>query len=80
MLQESATWDIRTIHYTLPTKFKLYLIFLLVVCVATSIKLVRLWIAAPPFCLSRQAHNPAYVQQLEYAKTSLKQWMCSAPR
>jgi hypothetical protein len=77
MLQESATtsWDMRTMYYAPSTRYKLYMLFLLVVCVATGIKLVRLWIAAPPFRLSRQAHNPAYLQQLEYARNSLKQWM-----
>jgi len=77
MLQESATtsWDIRTMCYTPSTKEKLYLLFLLAVCVVTTIKLVKLWIAAPPFRLNRQSDNPAYWQQLENAKTSLKQWM-----
>jgi hypothetical protein len=77
MLQESAatSWDIRTLCYGPSTKVKLYLLFLLIASVATTAKLVRLWIAAPPFRLSRQAHNPAYLQQLEYARNSLKQWM-----
>jgi hypothetical protein len=77
MLQESAatSWDIRTICYAPSTKLKLYVLFLLVVCIVTSIKLARLWIAAPPFRLSRQAHNPAYLQKLESAKDSLRQWM-----
>jgi hypothetical protein len=61
MLQESAarSWDIRTIWYSPSTKVKLYVLFLLAVCIVTSIKLARLWIAAPPFRLSLQAHNPA---------------------
>jgi hypothetical protein len=57
------------------TKEKLYLLFLLVVCVATTIKLVKLWIEAPPFRLNRQSGNPAYWQRLENAKNNLKQWM-----
>jgi hypothetical protein len=61
--------------YAPSTKVKLYLLFLLAVCVVTTIKLVKLWIAAPPFRLNRQTQNPAYRQQLENAKNSLKQWM-----
>lgn len=77
MLQETATtsWDIRTMCYTPSTKEKLYVFFLLAVCVVTTIKLVKLWIAAPPFRLKRQSENPVYWRQLENAKNSLKQWM-----
>jgi hypothetical protein len=77
MLQESATtsWDVRTMCYEPSMMVKLYVLFLLAVCVVTSIKLVKLWITAPPFRLNRQAHNPAYWQKLESAKNSLKQWM-----
>jgi hypothetical protein len=77
MLQESGTtsWDIRTICYAPSTKLKLYLLFLLAVCVVTTVKLVKLWIVVPPFRFNRQPHNPVYWQQLENAKNSLKQWI-----
>jgi len=61
--------------YAPSTKVKLYVLFLLVVGVVTTTKLVKLWIAAPPFRLNRQSPNPAYWRHLENAKTSLKQWM-----
>ncbi len=53
------------------------MLFLLVVCVVTGIKLIRAWRVAPPFRLSRQAGNPAYLQLLQAWSTSLKQWIGS---
>ena len=57
------------------SSFKTYMLFLLVVCVVTSIKLIRGWRAAPPFRLSRQANNPSYLQLLQASCASLKQWI-----
>jgi hypothetical protein len=62
-------------RYAPSTNVKLYILFLLAVCVVTSVKLARLWIAAPPFRLNRQADNPVYLRKLSCAKNSLKQWM-----
>ncbi len=62
-------------HSPPSTAVKLYVLFLLVVCVVTAIKLARLWIAVPPFRLNRKTLNPDYFHRLANAKTSLKQWM-----
>jgi hypothetical protein len=62
-------------HSTPSTAVKLYVLFLVVVCVVTAIKLARLWIAVPPFRLNRKTLNPDYLRRLENAQTSLKQWM-----
>jgi len=78
MLRQSAatSWDLRTICYSGPSiKLKLYLLFLLVACIVTIFKLVRLWIGAPPFQLSRQVGNPVYLHRLDCTRNSLKQWM-----
>jgi len=75
MLQESGSWDLRNMCYSPSIKLRLYLLFLLVACIVTSFKLVRLWITAPPFQLKRQAGNTVYFHRLEHARTSLKQWM-----
>src|SRR5262249_34513758 len=76
MLQNSTatSWDLQTISYEPSVKVKLCLLFLLAACVMTSIKLARLWIAAPPFYLNRQVGNPAYLNRLESSKNSLTQW------
>jgi|SRR5271165_2390199 len=77
MLQESAStgWDFRAMTVEPSTGLKLYVLFLLVVCVATSIKLVRLWRMAPPFRTERQRDNSAYQRLLQSSSASLKQWI-----
>jgi hypothetical protein len=77
MLQESATtsWDPRAITSTPSVSLKLYMLFLLVVCIVTSIKLVRLWRMAPPFRAQRQRDNSAYLSLLQSSAASLKQWI-----
>jgi len=75
VLQESTTWDPRHIFRDPSTSFKTYVLFLLVVCVVASIKLIRVWHGAPPFRLSRQANSPSYPQLLQASSASLKQWI-----
>jgi hypothetical protein len=77
MLQESPTWDLRYIDRPLSTSMKMYVLFLFVVCILASVKLVRVWRAAPPFRLSRKAGSPAYLQSLETSSISLRQWIGS---
>ena len=78
MLQESAAWDLRRITREPSTGMMIYVLFLFLVCIVTSVKLVRVWRAAPPFRLSRQASSPACLELLETSSSSLKQWMGSA--
>lgn len=54
------------------------MLFLLVTVIVTTTRLVRLWLAAPPFWLSRQANNPNYLQRLRTKRASIKQWMICA--
>jgi len=75
MLQESMDWDPRYIEGELSTSMKIYILFLFVVCVVTSVRLIRVWRAARPFRLSRQAGNPAYLRLLQASGASLKQWI-----
>jgi hypothetical protein len=70
-----ATWDPRYINRPLSTSFKIYVFFLLTVCIVTIVQLLKAWRAAPPFRLSRQANNPAYLKMLEASRTRLKQWI-----
>ena len=77
MVQESATWDLRHMTRTPSTSMKIYMLFLFLACIVTSVKLVRIWRAAPPFRLSRQASSPAYLELLETSSSSLKQWIGS---
>jgi hypothetical protein len=59
------------------TIMEIYMLFLFLACIVTSVKLVRIWRAVPPFRLRRQASSPAYVELLESSSSSLKQWLGS---
>ena len=76
MLQESATtaWDLRNMTVELPAGEKLYLVYLLVVCIVTSMNLARVWRSALPFTLARLKPTTGYIQLLDSAACSLKQW------
>jgi branched-subunit amino acid transport protein AzlD len=75
MLQESVGWDTQNLIREPSTSFKIYLMFLIVVCVATIIKLIRVWRGAPPFRLSSQAKNPDYLKLLRISSHSLSHWI-----
>ena len=75
MIQESVTFDLRYMITEPSASLKAYLLFLFVVCVVAAVKLTRVWRAAPPFLLSRQAGNPAYQQLLRTSTISLTQWI-----
>lgn len=75
MLQESATWDLPRMTREPSTSMIIYMLFLFGVCIVTTVKLIRVWRAAPPFRLSRRAGNPNYLRLLQTSGTSLKQWI-----
>src|ERR1700760_2354495 len=76
MLQESAPigWDLRTMNVGTSFSLKIYVLFLLVIFIATSIRLARVWRMAPPFRPNRQRDNLAYPVLLRTSAASLKQW------
>ena len=74
MLQESVTFDLRNMIDGPSTKMEIYTFFFLVAFIVTAAKVVRIWWAAPPFRLSRQANNPTFLLTLEKSVHSLKQW------
>src|SRR5258708_11899720 len=75
MPQESVTFDVRHLIREPSTGFRLYLLFLFVVCVMTTVKLIRVWVAAPPFRRRPQAKSPEYFGLLRSSSRSLKQWI-----
>jgi hypothetical protein len=80
MLQESptVTFDIRDLTPESWLGFKVYVLFLLVALIMTSVKLLRIWRTAPPFKLSRQSNNIAYLKLLETSSGSISRWLgCS---
>jgi hypothetical protein len=76
MLQESTTWDLRHMTREPSTSTKIYMLFLLVVCIVTTGKLISVWRRALPFRLSQRAGNPDYPRLLQTSGTSLRQWIC----
>jgi len=75
MLQESVGWDSQNLIREPSTSFKIYMLFLIVVCIATIIKLIRVWRTALPFRLSSQAKNPDYLKLLRTSSRSLSHWI-----
>jgi hypothetical protein len=75
MLQESVGWDTQNLIREPSTSFKIYMLFLVVVCVVTIIKLIRVWCGALPFRLHHQAKNPDYLKLLRISSHSLSHWI-----
>ncbi len=75
--QESAytSWDLRTMTSEPSTALKIYILFLFVVWIVTSVKLIRIWRMAGPFRAQRQRENPAYESLLQSSAASLKRWI-----
>jgi len=76
MLQESAStsWDLRNMTLEPSAALKVYILFLFVVCIVTSIRLISLWRMAPPFRAHRQRDNPTYLALLRSSAANLKRW------
>jgi hypothetical protein len=61
------------------TILKLCLLFLFVVWVVASVKLIRIWRPALPFRLNRQANSPAYLRILQTSSSSIQVWTRCTP-
>jgi uncharacterized membrane protein len=78
MVQESTsgTWDLRSMILEPPAaSIKVYLLILLVVCIATSIKLARVWRGMVPFSHRPPTENPTYRRLLLVSAASLQHWI-----
>jgi len=78
MLQDlppEVGWDVRTIYVHVPASWRIYVLFLLTVCIVTLVKLLRVWLGALPFRLSRKAGDRAYLSYLQTLATSLNHWI-----
>jgi len=54
---------------------KVYVVFLLVMCLVTTLKLIKVWRGAAPFRLSQRANDAAYLRVLQTSSKSLAQWI-----
>lgn len=75
MVQESVGWDPVNLIREPSISFKIYILFLIVVCGVTIVKLIRIWRTAPPFRLSKQAKNLDYLKLLQISGRSLSHWI-----
>ena len=77
MLQDDSSvgWDPLVIPPHISPSLKIYVLFLVIAVIAATTRLISLWIAAPPFWLSRQANNPTCLQRLRAERAKLKQWL-----
>jgi hypothetical protein len=77
MLQEATTavWDLNQTTAGPNSSQKLFMLLLLVACIAASKKLIRVWRAQPPFRQLRESHRSQYASLLQSLPASLKQWI-----
>ena len=75
MLQETTTWDLRTVCYTPSTSTKVYVLFILLTFVVAIAKLLRIWWAAPPFRPRPKGDLSKHVQMLRASTSSLGRWI-----
>lgn len=73
--EDAVSWEPITICYTTDTITRLYVLFLFVAVVIGVIRIVNLWIEAPPFRLKHQTNNPRSRRLLQMLCSSTKQWM-----
>jgi hypothetical protein len=76
LLQDDATgWAPVHIYAPVGVVTQIYVFFILAVVIVTFVELMKIWIGAPPFRLSRQAGNFQYLSWLEKSQSSLRKWM-----
>jgi hypothetical protein len=75
MPQGQATWDYRNMVWEPSVGFRLYTLFLVIVCITAAGKLFKVWRAAPPFRLHFKASCATYIRDLKTCSSSLQQWI-----
>jgi hypothetical protein len=77
MLQESTTvqWDPIYIYRDPGIAFRIYLLFLVVPCVVTVSRLVRVWRVVLPFTNKRASLDSAYLRLLQVSTNGIKRWI-----
>jgi hypothetical protein len=75
MQEVETTWDPRNMTAPLSTIERIYIFFLLFVCVMALTRFVRAWQFGRSFRRLGQPTNPEYITMLGAWITSLKQWL-----
>jgi hypothetical protein len=71
----TTTWDISTMTHSPSGPTKLYMLLLLIACIAAGVKLIEGWRRAARFRKSTQPAQPEYFQFLISHIISLKRWI-----
>ena len=76
MVQQTPTqWDLSGVdRYSAPDE-KLFVLALFVVFLTVTLKLVRIWLLAPPFRRALPSNPTKYRKRLELSVRSLAQWL-----
>jgi hypothetical protein len=75
MQTTTMQWDLQTITPEPSTGEKLFALYLLIVGVTASVKLARVWRAAPPFRAAPLAGPPSYLRLLRESALSIQRWI-----
>jgi len=76
MLQQtSAQWDLNTVEGYTPPDENFFVLALVVVIIAVTVKLVRIWLLAPPFRRTVPSDLPSYRRRLELSVIALLEWL-----
>jgi hypothetical protein len=72
--QESIGWDPIYIYHHFNAVTQIYTPFVLAALVVAVVRLIHLWITAPPFCLRRKIQDRDYLNRLRQWRSSTRQW------
>ncbi len=76
MLQQTPTqWDLDAVEHYHALDEKVFVLALVVVFIAVTAKLVRIWLLAPPFRRALPSDLPKYRKRLEISASALLQWL-----
>jgi hypothetical protein len=69
MIDESVGWD--PVVQEPSMAFRLDLLFLVIAAAVTVVRLIRVWLAVPPFWCSKRASDPDYIKLIRKSSLSL---------
>jgi|SRR5579864_400980 len=75
MQEGTIPWDPLTAHRNEGPLVKVYVLLMLIVFIVAVVRLIRIWIGAPPFRLSKRAKDPKYLRLLESLRNSFCDWI-----
>jgi hypothetical protein len=71
----SIGWDPIQIHRDPEPLVKIFVLLSVVALIIVLVRLIRIWIQAPPLKLSRQANNRGFTDSLRVDRDSIRHWL-----